>query len=229
MKSTLPELWSWEDPLDALREVLARGGLVAVPTESSYGLAVDPLSAAGVRAVFRFKRRPVGKSLPVVLGELRQLARLGGDPREPLLARLAALWPAPLSVVTPISRPIPAAPGGRVAVRVPAHDQLRSLLLALGSPLTATSANRGGEPPTLTAGDTARLLAGEDALVVDGGDLPGGEPSTLVEPGGTSPAGSSLTILRRGSYPLERLAERLPELDLGQPFSAATAEILAEK
>jgi L-threonylcarbamoyladenylate synthase len=193
--------WRWGEPVAPLAALLARGGLLAVPTESSYGLAADPRNAAGVAAVYRIKGRAAGKPLPVVVAGVEQLAGLGIDPGLPILDALAAVWPAPLSVVLPLARPLPAAAGEPgLAVRVPAHDGLRRLLAALGHGLTATSANRSGEPPVLEPAVAAELLAGEAAVVVDGGSLPGGPPSTLVA---LTPAG--LRVLRQGAFPIERL------------------------
>lgn len=198
-------LWRWGEPLAPIAALVARGGLLAIPTESSYGLAADPRNAAGVAAVYTIKRRAAEMPLPVVVAGVEQLSGLGIDPALPILVPLAALWPAPLSVLLPLVRPLPAAAGASsLAVRVPAHAGLRRLLAALGSGLTATSANRSGEPPALAAGVAAELLAGADAAVVDGGELPGGPPSTLIEP-----VAGGLRVLRRGAFPVERLSGAL--------------------
>ena len=191
------------DPVGPLQELLARGGVLAIPTESSYGLAADPRNPAGVEAIYRIKEREAGKPLPVVVAGRGQLAGLGADPNAYIVERLLALWPAPLTVVLPIERPLPASAGTRtLAVRAPDHPELLALLDALGHGLTATSANRSGGEPILDPEEVAELLAGEDAAVVDGGVLPGGPPSTLVaiEEGG-------LKVLRNGRFPAERLLE----------------------
>jgi L-threonylcarbamoyladenylate synthase len=174
--------WRFGSPVAPLRAILDRGGVLAIPTESSYGLAADPWNPEGIARVYRLKGREGGKALPLVAADLDQVAALGVDPESPELARLARVWPAALSAVLAVAGELPAAaaPDGTVAVRIPAHAGLRGLLAALGRPLTATSANRSGEPPVLDPGAAARLLEGEDAAVVDGGALPGGPPSTLV-------------------------------------------------
>jgi L-threonylcarbamoyladenylate synthase len=199
-----PPFWHFGDPVEPLRAVLARGGLLAIPTESSYGLAADPRNRAGVEAVYRVKGREAGKALPVVVAGRGQLAGLGIDPDLPILEPLSGCWPGLLTVVLPLARTapeIPAAAGERtLAVRVPGHDGLRGLLAALGHGLTATSANRSGGEPVLDPREAAELLAGEDAVVVDGGVLPGGAPSTIVAIEGSGPV-----VLRSGSFPVERL------------------------
>jgi L-threonylcarbamoyladenylate synthase len=188
-----------------LQTLLARGGFLAIPTESSYGLAADPRNQTGVEAIYRIKEREAGKPLPVVVADLEQLRDLGIDPRLPILEALSACWPAPLTAVLPIGRPLPAAAGEpTLAVRIPAHEGLRRLLAELGHGLTATSANRSGEAPLLDPAAVAELLADADAAVVDGGILPGGPPSTLVAIEASGPV-----VLRTGSFPVERLRERV--------------------
>jgi L-threonylcarbamoyladenylate synthase len=194
--------WRAGDPLEPLARRLGRGGILAVPTESSYGLAVDPRSPVGVAAVYRVKGRDTGKPLPVVIADLSQLAPLGIDPGAPAVVRLARLWPAPLACVLPTVLPLPASAGtGGLAVRIPAHQGLCALLAGLAMPLTATSANASGEAPILDPDAAAALLAGEDAAVVVGPRLPGGLPSTLI----AETAEGGFTVLRRGSFPVERL------------------------
>ena len=203
-----PFWWRWGEPVGPLSALLARGGLLAFPTESSYALGAHPSSAAGVEAIYRLKRRERGKPLPVVVADAGQLAGLGIDPDLPILHAVRAFWPAPLSAVVPIASGLPAAAGqGSLAVRVPEHPPLRRLLAELGHGLTATSANASGGAPLLEAEEVARWLAGEqltgeEARVVDGGRLPGGLPSTLVAPAG---AGGGLVVLRHGRFPAERL------------------------
>lgn len=199
-------IWSWGDPVEPLRELLRRGGVLAIPTESSYGLGADPRNRKGVEAIYRIKGREPRKALPVVVADLEQLAGLGIDADLSILKPLSACWPGPLTAVLPISRSeIPAAAGEpTLAVRIPGHEGLRSLLAALGHGLTATSANPSGGEPVLDPMGAAALLEGEDAMVVDGGVLPGGLPSTLVaiEEGGP-------VVLRTGKFPVERLREVL--------------------
>jgi len=191
-------IWRFGSPVEPLRALLDRGGVLAIPTESSYGLAADPWNPEGIARVYRLKGRDAGKALPLVAADLAQVAALGVEPESPELARLARVWPAPLSAVLAVRGQLPvAAPDGTVAVRIPAHAGLRGLLAALGRPLTATSANRSGEPPVLDPDEAERLLAGEDAAVVDGGRLPGGPPSTLVRFVGG--AGGEIEVLREGA------------------------------
>jgi L-threonylcarbamoyladenylate synthase len=213
-------LWRFGEPVAPLVALLARGGVLAIPTESSYGLAVPPGNAAGVAAVYRLKGRELGKPLPVVIAALDQLAGLGIATDLPILKLLSAFWPGPLTAVLPIAgagaagAPPAAAGTGTLAIRIPGHPQLIDLLARLGHGLTATSANRSGGEPVLDPRQAAELLAGQPAMVVDGGFLPGGLPSTLVAPvaplaAGGPEGGWCVEVLRAGRLPVERLRERL--------------------
>lgn len=193
----------------ALRQLLRRGGVVALPTESSYGLGCDPRDAEAVRTIYRLKGRQPDKALPVVAADLSQLAELGIEVDSPPVRVLEKLWPAALTAVLPIRRPLPATAGSRtLAVRIPDHGLLRQWLRFLG-PLTATSANRSGAPPILDprqlsaewgeAGDATSLA------ILDGGVLDGGPPSTLISWLEAAPR-----VLRPGRFPPENLRALVP-------------------
>lgn len=218
-------VWRRGDDPAPLAALLSRGGVLVVPTESSYALGVDPRDATGVERVYRLKRRPSGKPLPVVAADRAQIEALGGRLGEPLLERLATLWPAALSLLVPLAGAVPAAAGEeRLAVRVPAHEELRSLLAALETPLTATSANPSGAAPILEPDAIRDWLGAErDVVLVDAGRLPGGQPSTLV-----GVREGRLEILRRGAVPVETV-ERVAGGESGRGFSAAAVEIFADE
>ncbi len=197
--------WRPGESVAPLGALLSRGGVLGIPTESSYGLAADPASERGVAAIYRIKSRQAGQPLPVVAADLGQLAALGLEVDSEPCRLAATVWPAPLSVLLPVSRPLPAAAGAStLAVRIPDHAALRDLLHELGTALTATSANRSGELPLLEPGAVAALLGGEDARVVEGGRLAGGAPSTLV-----AWEGGGWRVLRQGRFGLDRLPRRL--------------------
>jgi tRNA threonylcarbamoyl adenosine modification protein (Sua5/YciO/YrdC/YwlC family) len=158
---------------------VAGGGVVVLPTESFYGLGADPRSAAGVERIRALKGRPAELGLPVLCADWQQLESLVAV-RERFRVKLRRVWPAALTVVLPTKDPVAAARGATLAVRIPAHRELRALLYRVG-PLTGTSANRHGEPPSTTVDDALRSLAGAPELALDGGPTAGGKPSTLVD------------------------------------------------
>jgi tRNA threonylcarbamoyl adenosine modification protein (Sua5/YciO/YrdC/YwlC family) len=181
----------FRDPEDVLaaavvvREALATGGVVVVPTESFYGLAADPRNADGVHAVCALKGRPHDMGLPVLCADWQQVENLVRVP-DRFRVKLSRLWPAAVTAVLPTLAPTPAALGGSLAVRIPDHGALRALLYRVG-PVTGTSANRHGEPPSVTVDGALASLTGPPAAALDGGSTAGGDPSTLVDLTGDEP------------------------------------------
>lgn len=185
---------------------LREGGVVAFPTDTFYGLAVDPSSTPAVKHLFELKGRDGRMAVPLVAASTGQVERLCGR-LNPLAVRLAAhFWPGPLSLVADSPESIaPEVHGGRgtIAIRVPAHRLARTLCAAFGTPLTATSANRSGAPAVVSAG-TLAFDADEHLLVIDGGTTPGGLPSTIVDARGESPV-----LVRDGSIAWNRVLESI--------------------
>ena len=176
----------------AVAEAALRHAVVAIPTETFYGLAVVPHDAVAVARLFAAKGRPAEKALPVVAANLEQVDSLVVLPRR-LAERLAKVWPAPLTVVLP-RRAAVAWQAETLAVRIPAHPLLRLLLARLG-PLTATSANPSGTPPPTLPEQVERTLGEGVELLLDGGVTPGGAPSTLVDFSVSPPI-----LLRQGKF-----------------------------
>ncbi len=210
--------WSWDHDPAGVRALLDAGGVLAIPSESSYGLAVEPTSVAGVEAVYRLKQRDAGKPLLVVVASRAQLEALGVAAPAPAWRALDAAWPAPLTAVLPLAPEVaagnnlPAAAGSSsLAVRIPDHPRLRAWLACVG-PVTATSANLSGEPPVLSADGAAELLArlahspgNHVPVAVIEGDVPGGLPSTLIAWAGSDSDhhdAPAWRLLRAGRYDL---------------------------
>jgi len=188
-------------------DVLARGGVVAYPTDTLYGLAVDPRRAAAVEALYRIKARGPGEPFPLIAASQAQVeARVGRlSDLERRLAR--QFWPGPLTLVIAAAPPLAEAlhsTSGRVAVRVPAHAVAVGLAALADHPVTSTSANRSGQPASAAPDDVARGLADSIDLLLDGGAAPGGPPSTVVDTAGPVPV-----LLRAGAVPWERVLESL--------------------
>jgi L-threonylcarbamoyladenylate synthase len=162
-------------------EVVAAGGVILLPTESHYGLGVDPRQGEAVEKVFLLKGRPEGLALPVACSDWDQVESLIIVP-DHHRSKLARIWPAALTVVAPCRRPVAVSTTDTLAVRIPDHDGLRALLYRVG-PLTITSANRHGEPPCPTVETALDSLLGAPDLVLDAGDLAGGPVSTLMDLG----------------------------------------------
>ena len=197
-------------------QTLAQGGVVAVPTDTLYGLAADALNPDGLERVYAAKGRPADMPLPVLVSgwqQSRQVAAVSAV--DELLARRLAetYWPGPLTMV------LPAAPGlpnrltaGRetVAVRMPDHPVPLALAAALGRPITGTSANRSGEPDITDADELRRTLASRVDGIIVAGPKPAGAASTIV-----AVSGGVVSLLREGVLPYERVLETL---EMVMPF-----------
>jgi L-threonylcarbamoyladenylate synthase len=186
-------------------EALRAGGVVAYPTDTLYGLAVDPRDSRAVERLFTLKGRDARVAVPLVAADLGQAMQAGElGPREQRLAD--ALWPGPLSIVVPAQRCIArsALGGGRtIALRVPAHAVARRLAAQSGFCVTATSANASGQPPAAAADEVAIALPDVD-LLLDGGAAPGGAPSTIIVFDRDGPV-----LLRAGAIPWDRVIKSL--------------------
>lgn len=185
--------------------MLRAGGVVAFPTDTLYGLAVDPRRADAVRRLFALKGRDATAAIPLVAASLEQ-ASLAANFSEREKRAAEAFWPGPLSIVAPANSCItPEVLGGRgtVAIRVPAHDIARELAGAFGFPISATSANQSGQTAADSADAVAAALPDVD-LLVDGGPSPGGAPSTIISFDNTRPI-----LLREGAVAWERVIKLL--------------------
>jgi L-threonylcarbamoyladenylate synthase len=181
------------------------GGVVGFPTETFYGLAADPRSPAAVGRLFALKGRDGAKAIALLAADFAQVeavAELPADGR-----RLAqAFWPGPLTLVLPARGGL--APGvcsdaGLVGIRISSHPVARALAAGCGHAVTATSANRSGEPPAAAAGEVATAMP-DLSVIVDGGPAAGGAPSTLVEV-----SRGQVTLVRPGAIAWERVLESL--------------------
>lgn len=182
------------DGIDAARQVLRGGELVAFPTDTVYGLGAALHNEAAIGRIYAAKQRPEDKAIPVLLGRTDQLDEVAGPPGA-MAARLAGeFWPGPLTLVLPRKSGLPSnlGPGDSVGVRVPDHGFALQLLQELG-PLAVTSANRSGGPDARTAQEVEEQIGDRIALILDGGRTPGGEPSTVADC-----RGENLELLRHG-------------------------------
>ncbi len=195
--------------IDRALRVLRSGGLVAIPTETVYGLAADASNATAVQRIFAAKGRPVVHPLIVHLASSEQLVEWAAT-IPPAAAVLAdACWPGPLTLLVPrAAHVLDEVTGGRstVGVRVPAHPLTLELLAKFGGGLAAPSANRFGRVSPTTA-DHVRADLGDDVdFVLDGGPCPIGVESTIVDCTVDPPQ-----VLRPGGIPNEDIAALLSD------------------
>ena len=183
------------------------GGIVAFPTETFYGLAVDPRSSAAVRKILQVKHRSGDQPIPLIAESRLQVVEHAGT-MTPLGERLAAhCWPGPLTLIIAASPKLCAGVTGgtgTVAVRVPDHRVACAIARAVGFPVTSTSANRSGQPPASSADEVAASLGDDLDVLVDAGPTPGGLPSTIVDVTGSEPI-----LVRPGAVHWERVLKFL--------------------
>jgi L-threonylcarbamoyladenylate synthase len=189
---------------------LARGEIVAYPTETSYGLAVDAFSPEALDRLFALKGRGAEKTFSAIVAPLpddrpRMIDALVAEVPPAAERLMARFWPGPLTLVLPARNDLPAAlvNNGFVAVRESPHPLARALAAGFGRAITATSANPAGQPAARSADEVAEALP-EGCWILDGGRVPGGTPSTLVR---VTPTG--LEVVRAGLISAEALAEEV--------------------
>jgi L-threonylcarbamoyladenylate synthase len=205
--------------LDRAAEVLRRGGLVAIPTETVYGLAADALDEFAVDGIFRAKGRPATNPLIVHVADVPMAKSLAASWPAAADSLTATLWPGPLTVVVPRGSDVPdivTAGGPTVALRCPEHRLARLLIARSGIPLAAPSANRSERVSPTTAHHVLEGLGNRIDLILDGGPCAQGIESTVVDCTVTPPR-----VLRPGPIPRQALEAALGGPVVGPDAAAA--------
>lgn len=186
-------------------DALYKGGIVAFPTDTVYGVGTLAFNNSAIESIYNAKKRPIEKAIPILIGDLHDLEKVGVNIPDMALRFAARFWPGPLTCVVPKQPTLPAAISATstVAVRIPDHPDALALLRAAG-PMAVTSANISGQPSPTTAQEVYAQLNGRIPLILDGGTTPGGVPSTLVDCTGERPV-----VLREGPITLENLLSAL--------------------
>ncbi|MCX5724178.1 MAG: L-threonylcarbamoyladenylate synthase [Nitrospirae bacterium] len=197
--STVPVL------ADQVRRLLGESGLIVLPTESFYGLAVAPFDAVALARLWQVKGRSEGKPILLLIGDRSQLEPLVLSIPPAATILMDAFWPGPLTIVFPAALSLPdavTAGTGSVGIRLSAWQPLAELLRLVG-PVTGTSANREGLPPPCMAEEVQQRLGEEVDLIIDAGPTPGGQPSTVVDVRGP------IRIVREGAIERGAIAAQL--------------------
>jgi L-threonylcarbamoyladenylate synthase len=183
------------------KDILHKGGLIAFPTDTIYGVAADPFNPEAIQHIYTAKERPDEKALPVLIGNLKQLEDLVFLVDERLRRIANAFWPGPLTLILPKSARVPTdlTPYPTIGVRMPNLGFTLALLNETG-PLATTSANISGGPNPVDAASVLAQLGGRIDLVLDGGPTPGPTASTVADL-----SRPEITILRQGPISLADL------------------------
>lgn len=195
-------------------EILKKGGLAAIPTETVYGLAADALNGEAVAKIFAAKGRPMDNPLIVHVAEFEDIERFALVREIPEAAKKLAkvFWPGPLTIIMKKGYVIPdevSAGLDTVAIRLPSHPSARAIIKAADTPLAAPSANLSGSPSPTTAQHVMNDMDGKIDAVFDGGACGIGVESTVITLAEDTPR-----LLRPGKVTLEELREVLGEVEL---------------
>jgi len=195
-------------PAEAIREiarVLTDEKVIVYPTETFYGLGANCFLERALRKIFKIKRRPAAKGLPVLVSDLEMAKRLAAELPPSFEALTSRFWPGPLTVILKAAPFLPSAlvgPARTIAVRLPAVPWLRALVRITGVPLVTTSANISGHGEIASAEEVKRLFVGKVDLIVDGGQTPGCKPSTVIDLTGKKPV-----LVREGALARKELGD----------------------
>jgi L-threonylcarbamoyladenylate synthase len=185
---------------------LNTGNVVALPTDTFYGLAVDPVNLHAVDRIYDIKTRARHKPLSLLINEVAQAYELARD-IDTAFDRLAEkFWPGPLTIIVKAGSKLPlrvTANTGNVALRVPEAAIARAVVRQLGLPITATSANLRGYPECTYANCVREQLGDQVPMIVDGGPTARSIATTIVDLSG---GGNSWMILREGAIPTHEIA-----------------------
>ena len=194
--------------IEDIQSVLNSGGVIAFPTDTFYGLGADPFNPEAISKIFRIKQRPADKPLLVLIHSKKQVARLTEQVTPLAKTLMAHFWPGPLTLLFKAAPGLPrelTAGTGKVGIRLPAHLFTLQLLEKLDRPLTAPSANISGQKEPEALWELANTLGEELDLLVDGGQAPGGKPSTVLDTTTNPP-----TLIREGALFRSDLESVLP-------------------
>jgi len=197
------------DKIEEAAEIIRRGGLVAVPTETVYGLAGNGLDETAVHKIYEVKGRPAVKPLSLMVPDESAMERYCLDVPAEAHALARRFWPGPLTIVLKAKEEIPSivlAGGSTVGLRCPDHPMTLKLLRACGLPLAAPSANPSGEESSKTAEQVFTYFDGKIDAVIDGGPCGIGRESTLIDM-----SAAPYRVLRAGALPADAIADALVE------------------
>ncbi|MGE5173646.1 MAG: L-threonylcarbamoyladenylate synthase [Betaproteobacteria bacterium] len=188
-----------EQAFSHCRNVVALGGVIAYPTDTFYGLGVDPRNGLAVKRLFEIKGRQKDQPILLLMADPKNIGEWAAE--VPCRAEdfMKRYWPGPLTLIftaKPDVLPEITAGTGTIGLRVPANTLTRELLGFIGHALTGTSANLAGQPSPCTAHETAEAVGGLVDLILDGGETAGGKPSTVVDASTDTPR-----LVREGAIP----------------------------
>lgn len=194
--------------INYVAERIRQGAVVGLPTDTFYGLAVDPYNLHAVERVYEIKGRARNKPLSLLIDSVEQAEELAHDLPDEFNLLAEKFWPGPLTIILKAAPRLPlkvTANSGNIAVRMPDSPAALAVVRAMRCPVTATSANLAGEAECTTASAVVEQLGGFMQLVVDGGTTPHTVPTTIVNLSGNG----RWSLQREGAIPLPAIEDLL--------------------
>ncbi len=192
----LTQILPLDDPAAISRadHLIRSGEVIAFPTDTVYGIGASAFQPEAIEKIYHIKGRSHLKAIPILIADPADLERITLPPSQTAARLVNRFWPGALTLVLPILPSLPQilSPTPTIGVRIPDHEGVRELLRVSG-PLAATSANLSGDKPALSADQVSASLGSRIQLILDGGKVPGGIPSTVVDCSGDQPS-----LLREG-------------------------------
>jgi len=185
--------------LEKAAEIILRGGLVVYPTETFYALGANALNKKAVEEIFRVKKRPLSKPIPIIIADKSWLKDIVIEVPEVAIHLIKKYWPGPLTIVFRASNKLPSnltGGTGKIGIRVCSHPLAQRLVSLVNVPITATSANISGKPPP----NSIESISLQGIDIIDGGPVLGRVPSTIIDVTSTPPV-----ILRQGAIKITYL------------------------
>jgi len=208
-------IWGWREEAagefwEVARRVLNQNGVMAVPTETFFGLAVNPFQEEALNRLFALKDRALEKPVLVLVDGPEMLHQIVREVPGPARRLMDKFWPGPLTLIFPSQPQLPrllTGGTGTIGVRQPRQALTCRLITALGQPITGTSANRTGRPPHLRAVEVAWEFGDGVDLILEAGACPGGLPSTIVDVTSSPPR-----LVRGGAISPAELTKIMPDI-----------------
>ncbi len=183
-------------------DYLKSGGIIAIPTDTVYGIGVDPFNANAVQKLYTIKGRPEEKPIPLVLGSIEDVNQVAQNIPEYFYHLTERFWPGGLTIIVEAKNLLPqlTAEGTTVGLRIPNQPLLMQIIREFGAPLAITSANLTGQPAATSPQEFSEILYSRIDYIVDDGETPGPIPSTVYDLSVSPP-----NVLREGVIPSETL------------------------
>ena len=193
----------FQGDIDRAVDFLKNGDVIAYPTETIYGLGADVLNRKAVKKIFDLKARDYGLPISILVADIAMLREYVKEVPEQAFALMRRFWPGALTILFPASDKIPkglVTNTGRVGIRISSHPVAAALVKTFGKPVTTTSANLSGFPPSLSVKHIQKYFGDKISCIIDGGDCEPSRGSTVVDVGE-----ETMRIIREGRIPAEEV------------------------